>query len=89
LKFYFGHLCEISPYFHGLICVSLDSEGLETFERSTHQDIDLELVGSALGNSIILRSDKEFDTFMESIMFFFVKKMVQRIMLMNSKMNLI
>ena len=28
------------------------------------------MVGSALGNSIILRSDKEFDTFMESIMFF-------------------
>ena len=48
-----GHLCEVSPYYHGLICVSLDFEGLGTFERNTEQDIDLAMVGAALGNSII------------------------------------
>ena len=63
------HLCEISPYYHGLICISLDFEGLGTFERSTEQDIDLAMVGAALGNCILLRADKTFDKYMESRMF--------------------
>ena len=63
------HICEISPYSHGFLCVSLDFEGLGTFERSTEQDIDLAMVGAALANSIILRSDKTFDVFMQSRMF--------------------
>ena len=63
------HICEISPYNHGFICVSLDFEGLGTFERSLEQDIDLAMVGAALANSIILRADKSFDVFMENRMF--------------------
>ena len=59
------HLCDISPYNHGFICVSLDFEGLGTFERSYDQDIDLAMIGAALANSLILRADKTFDTFME------------------------
>ena len=62
------HICEISPYNHGFICVSLDFEGLGTFERSLEQDIDLAMVGAALANSLILRADKTFDAFMQSRM---------------------
>ena len=62
------HICQISPYNHGFICVSLDFEGLGTFERSLEQDIDLSMVGAAMGNSIILRVDKAFDKFLESRM---------------------
>ena len=62
------HICEISPYNHGFLCVSLDFEGLGTFERSLEQDIDLSMVGAALANSLILRADKTFDTFMQSRM---------------------
>ena len=62
------HICQISPYNHGFICVSLDFEGLGTFERSLEQDIDLAMVGAAMGNSIILRVDKTFDKFLESRM---------------------
>ena len=60
------HICEISPYNHGFICVSLDFEGLGTFERSLEQDIDLAMIGAAMGNSIILRVDKTIDTFLAS-----------------------
>ena len=62
------HICEISAYNHGFICVSLDFEGLGTFERSLEQDIDLAMVGAALANSLILRADKTFDSFMQSRM---------------------
>ena len=62
------HICEISPYSHGFICISLDFEGLGTFERSTEQDIALSMVGAAMGNSIILRVDNKYDAFMESRM---------------------
>ena len=62
------HICEVSPYNHGFICISLDFEGLGTFERSTEQDIALSMVGAAMGNSIILRVDNKFDEFMESRM---------------------
>ena len=64
-----SHICEISPYNHGFICVSLDFEGLGTFERSLEQDIDLAMVGAAISNSLILRADKTFDKFMQSRMF--------------------
>ena len=60
------HICEISPYNHGFICVSLDFEGLGTFERSLEQDIDLAMIGAAMGNSILLRVDKTIDTFLAS-----------------------
>ena len=62
------HICEVSPYNHGFICVSLDFEGLGSFERSLEQDIDLSMVGAAISNSIILRADKTFDMYMESRM---------------------
>jgi hypothetical protein len=64
-----NHLCEIPSYNHGFICVSLDFEGLGTFERSTEQDIDLAMVGAAIGNSIILRVDKTYDQFIQERMF--------------------
>ena len=63
-----NHICQISPYNHGFICVSLDFEGLGTFERTNEQDTDLSMVGAAMGNSIILRVDKTFDKFLMSMM---------------------
>ena len=62
----YKHICEISPYSHGFICVSLDFEGLGTFERSLEQDIDLAMIGAAMGNSLILRVDKTIDRFLSS-----------------------
>ena len=62
------HICQVSCYKHGFICVSLDFEGLGTFERNMEQDLDLSMVGAALGNSIILRVDKTLDSFIKSIM---------------------
>ena len=46
--------------------MSLDFEGLGTFERSLEQDIDLAMIGAAMGNSIILRVDKTIDRFLSS-----------------------
>ena len=53
---------------HNFICVCLDFEGLGTFERTQEQDIQMALVGSALGNSIIFRTDNTFDRFTENIL---------------------
>ena len=61
------HICE-RPYNHGFICISLDFEGLGTFERSLEQDIDLAMVGAAVSNSLILRAGNTFDKFMQSRM---------------------
>ena len=62
------HICDISAYKHGFICVSLDFEGLGSFERNMVQDLSLSIVGAALGNSVILRIDKTLDLFTKSIM---------------------
>ena len=51
---------------HNFICVCLDFEGLGTFERTHEQDIQMALVGSALGNSIIFRTGNTFDKFNEN-----------------------
>ena len=56
-----NHICEISIYKHGFICISLDFEGLGTIDRNMEQDLDLSMVEAALGNSIILRVDKTLD----------------------------
>ena len=63
-----NHICEISVYKHGFICISLDFEGLGTIDRYMEQDLDLSMVGAALGNSIILRVDKTLDFVIKKIM---------------------
>ena len=60
------HFCGIPIILHKFICVCLDFEGLGTFERTSEQDIQMALVGSALGNSIIFRTGNTFDKFTEN-----------------------
>ena len=60
------HFCGIPIILHNFICVCLDFEGLGTFERTHEQDIQMALVGSALGNSIIFRTGNTFDKFTET-----------------------
>ena len=62
------HYCSIPIILHNFICVCLDFEGLGTFERTQEQDIQMALVGSAVGNSIIFRTDNTFDRFTENIL---------------------
>ena len=62
------HLCDIPVINHNFICVSLDFEGLGTFERKEEQDIQMALVGSAIGNNIIFRIGNSFDKFIQSIL---------------------
>ena len=59
------HLCKYPILLHNFICVCLDFEGLGTFERTNEQDIQMALVGSAMGNSIIFRTHNSFDRFTE------------------------
>ena len=51
---------------HNFICVSLDFEGLGTFERKSEHDILMALIGSGLGNNIILRMGLSFYKFTEN-----------------------
>jgi len=60
------HICGISIISHNFICICLDFEGLGTFERTNEQDIQMALVGSALGNNVIFRTGNTFDRFTES-----------------------
>ena len=60
------HFCGVPIFLHNFICVCLDFEGLGTFERTNEQDIQMALVGSALGNSIIFRTGNTFDKFTEN-----------------------
>ena len=60
------HFCGVPIFMHNFICVCLDFEGLGTFERTNEQDIQMALVGSALGNSIIFRTGNTFDKFTEN-----------------------
>ena len=59
------HLCKYPILLHNFICVCLDFEGLGTFERTSEQDIQMALIGSAMGNSIIFRTHNSFDRFTE------------------------
>ena len=59
------HLCRYPALLHNFICVCLDFEGLGTFERSNEQDIQMALIGSAMGNSIIFRTNNTYDKFTE------------------------
>ena len=59
------HFCKYPILFHNFICVCLDFEGLGTFERTSEQDIQMALIGSAMGNSIIFRTQNSFDRFTE------------------------
>jgi len=59
------HLCRYPILLHNFICVCLDFEGLGTFERSNEQDIQMALIGSAMGNSIIFRTNNTYDKFTE------------------------
>ena len=60
------HFCEIPILLHNFICVCLDFEGLGTFERTNEQDIQMALIGSAMGNSVIFRTGNSFDRFTEN-----------------------
>ena len=62
------HFCGLPLMLHNFICVCLDFEGLGTFERTNEQDIQMALVGSAIGNSIIFRTGNTFDLFTENIL---------------------
>ena len=59
------HLCKYPILLHNFICVCLDFEGIGTFERTNEQDIQMALIGSAMGNSIIFRTHNSFDRFTE------------------------
>ena len=59
------HFCKYPILLHNFICVCLDFEGLGTFERTSEQDIQMALIGSAMGNSIIFRTNNSFDRFTE------------------------
>ena len=59
------HLCKYPALLHNFICVCLDFEGLGTFERSSEQDIQMALIGSAMGNNIIFRTNNTYDRFIE------------------------
>ena len=60
------HFCKIPILLHHFLCVCLDFEGLGTFERTKEQDIQMALVGSALGNSVIFRTGNSYDRFTEN-----------------------
>ena len=59
------HLCKIPILLHNFLCVCLDFEGLGTFERSNEQDIQMALIGAAIGNCVIFRTGNSFDRFTE------------------------
>ena len=63
---YCKHFCKYPILLHNFICICLDFEGLGTFERTNEQDIQMALIGSAMGNSIIFRTFNSFDKFTES-----------------------
>jgi len=60
------HFCKYPILLHNFICVCLDFEGLGTFERTNEQDIQMALIGSAIGNNVIFRTHNSFDRFTES-----------------------
>ena len=60
------HLCRNPVLNHNFICVSLDFEGLGTFERKSEHDILMALIGSGIGNNIIIRMGASFDKFTEN-----------------------
>ena len=62
------HLCKIPILNHDFICVSLDFEGIGTMERKTEQDIQLALVGSAVGNNVMFRMNLFLDKFTENFL---------------------
>ena len=60
------HLCRNPILNHDFICLTLDFEGLGTFERKSEHDILMALIGSGLGNNIIIRMGASFDKFTEN-----------------------
>ena len=60
------HFCKYPIPLHNFICVCLDFEGLGTFERTNEQDIQMALIGSAMGNNIIFRINNSYDRFTET-----------------------
>ena len=59
------HFCKYPILLHNFICICLDFEGLGTFERSNEQDIQMALIGSAMGNIVIFRTHNSLDRFTE------------------------
>ena len=62
------HLCDIPVLNHDFICVSLDFEGLGSIERKKEQEIQMSLVGSAIGNIIIFRIGNFFGDYTKNIL---------------------
>ena len=53
---------------HDFICISLDFEGMGTFERTNEQDIQMALIGAAMGNSVLFRVYSSYDKFTDGIL---------------------
>ena len=60
------HICKYPILLHNFICICLDFEGIGSIERTNEQDIQMALVGSAIGNNILFRTYSSFDRFTEN-----------------------
>ena len=59
------HFCKYPILMHNFLCICLDFEGLGTLERTNQQDVQMALIGSAMGNNIILRTSFSYDQFIQ------------------------
>ena len=62
------HICKYPIIMHDFICISLDFEGMGTFERTNEQDIQMALIGAAMGNSVLFRVYSSYDKFTDGIL---------------------
>ena len=62
------HICKYPIIMHDFICISLDFEGIGKFERTNEQDIQMALIGAAMGNAVIFRVYSSYDKFTDDIM---------------------
>ena len=62
------HFCQYPILMHNFICICLDFEGIGTFERTNEQDIQMALIGAAMGNAVIFRIGNSYDKFTEETM---------------------
>ena len=62
------HFCKYPIIMHDFLCISLDFEGIGTFERTNDQDIQMALIGAAMGNAIIFRTHNSYDKFTDDTM---------------------
>ena len=62
------HICKYPIIMHDFICISLDFEGIGKFERTNEKDIQMALIGAALGNSVIFRTNNYYDKIIDNTM---------------------